>query len=154
MFLWDFGIHLPYCKTQHPRKPQMLSSLLWNLKSCIAIAAFHSCYVEHYIYTLWVGIAQCSDCYGLNYCGMIPGRGGGVFPPTAYRLALRTTCSPIQWIPGPLSLGIKWLGCEADHSPPSNATFNVWNYISTPSYVFMEWCLVKHRMCLHGMVLS
>jgi len=28
---------------------------------------------------------------------------------------------PIQWVPGALSLGVKWPGREADHSPPSNA---------------------------------
>jgi len=27
----------------------------------------------------------------------------------------------IQWVPGAISLGLKWLGCEADHSPPSSA---------------------------------
>jgi hypothetical protein len=35
---------------------------------------------------------------------------------------------------------------EADHSPPFSVnTVNAWKYISTPQYVFMEWCLVKHR---------
>jgi hypothetical protein len=29
--------------------------------------------------------------------------------------------SPIQWLPAALSLGVKWLGREADHSPPSSA---------------------------------
>jgi len=28
---------------------------------------------------------------------------------------------PTQWALGALSLGIKWPGCEADHSPPSSA---------------------------------
>jgi hypothetical protein len=28
---------------------------------------------------------------------------------------------PMQWIPGAISLGVKRLGSEADHSPPSNA---------------------------------
>jgi hypothetical protein len=33
---------------------------------------------------------------------------------------------------GALSLGIKWLGHEADHSPPSSAEVkNAWSYIST-----------------------
>jgi hypothetical protein len=27
----------------------------------------------------------------------------------------------IKWVPGALSLGVKRLGCEADHSPPSSA---------------------------------
>jgi hypothetical protein len=29
--------------------------------------------------------------------------------------------APIQWVPGTLSLGIKWPGREAGHSPPSSA---------------------------------
>jgi hypothetical protein len=42
--------------------------------------------------------------------------------------------------------GVKRPGCEADHSPPSSAEVkNAWSYTSTPQYVFMEWCLVKHR---------
>jgi hypothetical protein len=28
---------------------------------------------------------------------------------------------PIEWVPGALSLGVKWLGPEADHSPPCSA---------------------------------
>jgi hypothetical protein len=31
------------------------------------------------------------------------------------------TQPPIQWVPGTLSLGVKRLGREADHSPPSSA---------------------------------
>jgi hypothetical protein len=43
-------------------------------------------------------------------------------------------------------LVVKWPGSEADHSPPSSAEVkNAWSYSSTPYYVFMEWCLVKHR---------
>jgi hypothetical protein len=35
---------------------------------------------------------------------------------------------------------------EADHSPPSSAKVkNAWSYTSTPQYVLMAWCLVKHR---------
>jgi len=36
-------------------------------------------------------------------------------------------------------------GREADHSPPPNAEVNAWSYTSTHHYVFMAWCLVKHR---------
>jgi hypothetical protein len=37
-------------------------------------------------------------------------------------------------------------GGEADHSPPSSAEVKyAWNYTSTPQYVFIAWCLVKHR---------
>jgi hypothetical protein len=41
---------------------------------------------------------------------------------------------------------VKLPGREADHSPLSSAEVkNEWSYTSTPQYVFMEWCLVKHR---------
>jgi hypothetical protein len=44
---------------------------------------------------------------------------------------------------GALSLGVKWLGHEADHSPPSIAEVkNVWSSTSTPP------------VHLHGLVLS
>jgi hypothetical protein len=40
---------------------------------------------------------------------------------TASRTALGPTQPPIQWVPGVLSLGVKRLGREADHSLPSSA---------------------------------
>jgi hypothetical protein len=42
--------------------------------------------------------------------------------------------------------GVKRSGREADHSPPYSAEVkNAWSYTSIPKYVFMAWCLVKHR---------
>jgi hypothetical protein len=65
---------------------------------------------------------------------------------TESRTALGPTQPPIQWVPGALSLGVKRPGREADHSSPSSAEVkNAWSYTSTPQYVFMAWCLVKHR---------
>jgi len=53
---------------------------------------------------------------------------------------------------GALSQEVKWLGHEADHSPPSSAKVkDVMNYTSIPPYVFMAWCLVKYRIHLYGM---
>jgi hypothetical protein len=47
---------------------------------------------------------------------------------------------------GGSSLGLKRPGCESDHShPPSAEVNNAWSYTSAPKYVFMAWCLVKHR---------
>jgi hypothetical protein len=40
---------------------------------------------------------------------------------TASRMALGLTQPPIQWIPGALSLRVKQLGHEVDHSPLSSA---------------------------------
>jgi hypothetical protein len=49
-------------------------------------------------------------------------RGLGIFLfTTASRMALGPTQPPIQWVPGALSLGVKRLGHEADHSPSSSA---------------------------------
>jgi len=42
--------------------------------------------------------------------------------------------------------GVKWPVREADHPLPSSAEVNnAWSYISTPQYVLMAWCLIKHK---------
>jgi hypothetical protein len=65
---------------------------------------------------------------------------------TASRTALGPTHPPIQWVPAVLSLGVKRPGREADHSTPSSAEVkNAWSYTSTPPYVFVAWCSLKHR---------
>jgi hypothetical protein len=65
---------------------------------------------------------------------------------TASRTALGPTRPPIQWVRRVLSLGVKRQGREGDHSPPSSTEVkNAWSYTSTPPYVFMAWCFVKHR---------
>jgi hypothetical protein len=53
---------------------------------------------------------------------MIAQLGLGIFLfTTTSRTALGSIQLPVQWVPGALSLGIKQLGREADHSPPSSA---------------------------------
>jgi hypothetical protein len=37
----------------------------------------------------------------------------------------RHTQSPTQWVAGALPLEVKWLGPEADHSPPSSARLRI-----------------------------
>jgi hypothetical protein len=65
---------------------------------------------------------------------------------TVSRPALGSTQPPAQWVPGVLSLGVKLPGREADYSPPFSAEIkNAWSCTSIPQYVFMAWCLVKHR---------
>jgi hypothetical protein len=74
-------------------------------------------------------------------------RGLGIFLfTTVSGTVLKPTQSPFQWLPGALSLRVKRPGREADHSSPSSAEVkNAGSYTSTPQYVFMAWCLVKHR---------
>jgi hypothetical protein len=54
---------------------------------------------------------------------------------TASRTTLGPTQSPIQWVLGALSLGVKRPGCEAGHSPPSSADVKelVELYLHSPS---------------------
>jgi hypothetical protein len=51
----------------------------------------------------------------------MPGRGRDFFLFAAtLRLALGSTQPPIHWMLEALSLGVKWLGCEAGHALPSS----------------------------------
>jgi hypothetical protein len=60
--------------------------------------------------------------YGLDDGGFDSWQGLGIFLFTAAsRPALGTTQSPIQWVPGALSQGVKRPGREANYSPQSNA---------------------------------
>jgi hypothetical protein len=64
----------------------------------------------------------------------------------ASRPALGPTQPSIQWVPGPVSSGVKRPGLDADYLHPSSAVVkNAWRYTSAPQYVFMTWCLVKYR---------
>jgi hypothetical protein len=78
--------------------------------------------------------------YGLDGRGFEARQGLRIFLfTTASRTGLGPTQPPIQWVPGALSLGVKWPEPEADHLPPSNAEVkNAWSYNSTPQYIFME----------------
>lgn len=61
--------------------------------------------------------------------------------PTSSRPAVLTSQPPIQQVPRSLSVGINRKGLEADYLPPSNFEFK-----NIPAkYVFMAYCLVKHR---------
>jgi hypothetical protein len=62
-----------------------------------------------------------------------PGRVKNVLFSKSSRPALRSTQSPIEWVPGALSPGVKRSGNEFDHSPPTSAEVKkMWIY--TPSW--------------------
>jgi hypothetical protein len=55
---------------------------------------------------------------------------------------------------GSFSPALKWPEREADHSPPSSVEVkNVWSRTFIPEYLFMVWCLIKHRVRSHNVVL-
>jgi hypothetical protein len=60
-------------------------------------------------------------------------------------MALGPTQPPVQWVPGVLSLEIKQLSHEVDHSSSNAKVKNAWISLSTPHCIFMAWYLVKHR---------
>jgi hypothetical protein len=93
-------------------------------------------------YTIYGGIAL---GYGLHERGFESRQGLRIFLfATVSRPALGFTQPLTQCVPGALSLGVKWPGREADHSPPSSAEVkNEWSYTSTPQYAFVAWCSVK-----------
>jgi hypothetical protein len=60
--------------------------------------------------------------YGLDDWGFESQQGQGiVFPHHRVQDGSGAHPLPIQWVPGSLSLGVKWPGCEADYSPLSSA---------------------------------
>jgi hypothetical protein len=112
---------------------------VWPRKifTCFAdIVAFILLALFNYAYGLTIGVL-----------GFDSRRGPGIFLfTTAPRTALGPTQPPIQWVPGTISLGVKRPGREADHSPLSSAEVkNASSCTSTPQYVLVAWCLVKHR---------
>jgi hypothetical protein len=56
-------------------------------------------------------------------------------------MALGPTQPPIQWVPGALSLGVKWPGREADHSPPGQRKSGA--VLPLHQYASMVWYSVK-----------
>jgi hypothetical protein len=61
-------------------------------------------------------------------------------------LVLWPTQRLIQRAPGAFIPAVRRPVREADLFPPFSAVVkNAWSFTSTPPYVFMVWCLVKHR---------
>jgi hypothetical protein len=66
-----------------------------------------------------------------------------IFIFAASRPALRLTQSPIQWVPGAASSGLKRQGREADHAPPFSA--EVKNGGAIHPLLHMSSCVVLNK---------
>jgi hypothetical protein len=67
-----------------------------------------------------------------------PGRGKNFLFSNSSRPALGSTQRPTQWVPAPLSQGVKRPVREADRSPPTRAEVKrILIYTSTPPHAFM-----------------
>jgi hypothetical protein len=96
----------------------------------------------HFILFFVVSLALTSGLllFGFSHLNLVC-----IFLFQASRTALGPTQPPIQWVPGALSLGVKRLGREADHSPPSSAGGQRMSGAipPLPQHAFMAWCSVK-----------
>jgi len=71
---------------------------------------------------------SCSSLLAARMLYKLPLRGKRLLFSPESVLAVETTRLPIQCVPGLLSSGVRRLGYEADHSPPSSAEVkNEWN---------------------------
>jgi hypothetical protein len=62
----------------------------------------------------------------------------------SFRVALRPTQLPTQWVPGALTQVVKWPWHEADYSPPTSAEVKkTWIYIFNSSYFFKAQYLIS-----------
>jgi hypothetical protein len=83
----------------------------------------------------------------IGFLGFDSRQGLGIFLfTTASRTALGPSQPPIQWVQGPLSVGVKRPGREADHSSPSSAEVKEWLelYIHSPNTPSWLGAYLKH----------
>jgi hypothetical protein len=128
----------------------------WRSTSCRLSATAYSLYLQLPLH-IWkscdssVGTAL---GYGLDDRGSRVRfrRGLGIFLfTTASRPALGPTQPPIQWVPGDLSLGVKWPGRETDHSPPPSAEVKEWVelYLHSPNKPSWRGAQLKESTGIH-----
>jgi hypothetical protein len=73
-----------------------------------------------------------------------PGKVKSFLLSTPSRPVLGSTQSPFKLVQGALSPGVKRPGRDVDHSPSiSTEVKKTWIYTSTPSHVFIAWCLIS-----------
>jgi hypothetical protein len=150
---WSGDSHVVYWLVRKP--PPQIRSAIVRLSYSLLSVRFHVCSVQfvnkcHFLSLesgAWYKIFKLRFEFRMMGCFLLA--------IAVSRAALGSTQPPIQWVPDALSLNIKRSGVKLTHSPPCSAEVkNVWSYTSIPLYVFMEWCIIEHRIYLHGVVLS
>jgi len=87
--------------------------------------------------------------YGFMAWCLVKHMGNFIFSP-----ALGSTHPPERCVPVALYQGLRRPGREADHLHPSSAEFKYpRSYTSSPPYVFLALCLIKHWVHLYDVVL-
>jgi hypothetical protein len=69
----------------------------------------------------WDSLVDIATGYKLDDQGLISIRGKVFLSYITSRLGLGPAQPPVQWILEAVFLGVKQLGCKADHSPPRSA---------------------------------
>lgn len=70
--------------------------------------------LQHLLQALFFVTVCPSMAYWRHFIRVLPDRGKRLFSSTVARPALGPAHPPVQWVLGPLSLGIKQQGCEAE----------------------------------------
>jgi hypothetical protein len=84
--------------------------------------------------------------HGLHDRGSIPGRGVCLSHLHRVQIGPGTQSASSRKCTGGSFPVVKRPGRDAEHSHPSSVEVkNAWSRTSTPRYVFMAWCLVKHK---------
>jgi hypothetical protein len=142
------------------RTPNTVGSSIYCCSCCggqhfLGVSVLRTRYLVYKNYAIWTPFYLCLR-RSLNDRRFESRNGLGIFLfTTASRPALGPTQPPIQWVPGSVSLGIKWPRREADHSPQCSADVkNAWNYTSSLQYAFMSWCSVKEQGQLRMFLMS
>lgn len=88
---------------------------------------------------------------------LIPGRGRIFLYATLSGLALLPTQPPVPWVLGLSPCEVKWLGQEADHSPPFHLVSRFRMFGTVPSLPHISpWCggQLSSVICSYGIVLN
>jgi hypothetical protein len=132
--LWSHTEGTPCTKSISKNFPTVLSLLQIHcgnpIISTYSMQAGEPRYSTRYSDWLWAGRPTSRSSS--------PGRVKNFLFSKSSRTVLRSTQSPIQWVPGVTSSGAKRPGCEADHSSLASAQAKkMWVYTSTIPYAFM-----------------